>query len=153
MILAGNTVPDKGISTPVLRDGYARYGSLGPLGNTHERGDLGLFYFPACGSDSCWSGMISKEQATELNAPNLSYLVIPVGDRLFFLYNSFIRNESLYASTTILNPRGDMVGQEGVFFWKMKNTLDFQQSRQISANEVVVPYALFQRRGFAVIRF
>jgi len=152
-VLAENMVPDKGVSAPALRDGYAKYSLLGPLGSTHERGDLGMFYFPACRTDSCWSGMISKEQVTELNAPNLSYLVMPVRDRLFFLYNSFIRNTDPYASTTILDTRGEVLPDEGVFFWKLKNILNFQQSRQISNDEVVVPYAEFQRRGFAIIRF
>jgi hypothetical protein len=152
-VLTDNVIPDKGISFPVLHDGYARYGLLGPMGDTHGRGDLGLFYFPAGRRDSCWSGMLSKEQITEMNAPNLSYLVVPERDKLFFLYNSFIRNDLQYASTTVLDPKGDLLQEGGVLFMKLKNTLDFQQSRQISGNEVVVPYGPFQRRGFAVIRF
>lgn len=152
-VLANNVIPDSGSIFPVVRDGYARSGLLGPMVNTHVRGDLGLFFFPAGKHDSCWSGMLSKEQITEMNAPNLSYLMVPVGNRLVFLYNSFIRTDYQYATTTILDPRGDLMAEDGVIFWNIRKGLDFQQARQISASEVIVPYALMQRRGFADIRF
>jgi hypothetical protein len=153
-MLTNNIIPDSGSIFPVVvRDGYARYGLLGPMVNTHVRGDLGLYFFPAGKRDSCWSGMLSKEQVTEMNAPNLSYLMMPVRDRLVFLYNSFIRNDNQYATTTILDPRGELMAEDGVIFWNIRKGLDFQQARQISASEVIVPYALMERKGFADIRF
>jgi hypothetical protein len=154
-ILTDNSIPEKGIVNPAVHDGYARYGILGALGGTHGRGDLGLFYFPAGREDSCWSGIFHKEQTTELSAQNLSYMMVPVRDKLVFLYNSYLRNMDSYtsASATVLTPRGEVVADEGVLFWQFKMPLDFQQSRQISPNEVVVPYGEFHRKGFALIRF
>jgi hypothetical protein len=143
------------VRRPVIRDGYAKYRTLAALGGSHERGDLGLFYFPAGRGDSAWSGMISKEQVTELNSPNLSYLMVPVRDKLFFLYNSFYRGEDPYATTTILDHRGELLPDAGVLFWKFRNTnLHFQQSRQISQEEVVIPYDnYYKRSGFAIVHF
>ncbi len=135
------------------RDGYTRYNTLAGIQKNFERGDLNLFYFPAHSKDSCWSGMINKTQTTELNAPDLSYLVMPVKDRLFFLYNSFLRNDDQYASSTILDPQGNLQSTEGVIFWKFNNTLSFQQSIQITETEVAIPYEKNQRKGFAIIRF
>ncbi|HEX9513900.1 MAG TPA: hypothetical protein VF939_25590 [Puia sp.] len=154
-LFAENNIPDNGVRRPVLRDGYAKYRTLGPLGGSHERGDLGLFYFPSSRGDSAWSGMISKEQVTELNSPNLSYLMVPVRNKLFFLYNSFFRGEDPYATTTILDHRGELLPEAGVLFWKFKKTnLHFQQSRQISEEEVVIPYDNYYRRnGFAIVHF
>lgn len=154
-LLTDNSIPERGIIDPAVRDGYARYGILGALGRTHDRGDLGLFYFPAGREDSCWSGIFHKEQNTELSAQNLSYMMVPVKDKLVFLYNSYLRSMDSYASAsaTVLTPKGEVVPDEGVLFWQFKMPLDFQQSRQISPNEVVVPYGEFHRRGFALIRF
>jgi len=155
-LLTTYDIPNNGgVRLPVLRDGYARYRTLGGLGDSHARGDLGMFYFPASRGDTCWSGMISKEQVTELNSPNLSYFMVPVRDKLVFLYNSFFRGEDPYATTTILDHRGDVIPDAGVLFWKFKNTnLHFQQSRQISEEEVVIPYDNnYRRNGFAIIHF
>lgn len=152
-LFGGGPIPDKGVPSPVIRDGYARYPTLGGLGKAHERGDLGLFYFPGGKQDSCWSAMISQEQVTEMNAPNLSYLAIPVSDKLVFLYNTLFRNDDLYASTTIIDQQGNRISSEGIVFWKVRHTLQFQQSRQISENEVVVPYENNRRKGFAVVKF
>jgi hypothetical protein len=151
--LFSNANLEAGIRFPLLQDGYARYSTLAGLGAEHGRGDLGLFYFPAVRKDSCWSGLISKEQVTELNAPDLSYLVVPVKDRLFFLYNSPMRNGDLFGTSTIIDHQGKPLSGEGVIFWEFNNILLFQQSRQISANEVAVPYQKYQRDGFAIIRF
>lgn len=140
---------------PGTREGYARYRSMS-VPPDHERGDLSLYYFPAIRGDSTWSGMISKEQVTELNSPNLSYMVIPMRGHLFFLYNSFVHGESLYATTTVINPRGELVSDQGILFWHLKNTLSFQQSRQIAPDEVVIPYDRIDRQGrigFAVVLF
>ena len=141
-----------GIRAPLLEDGYARYGFLAGLGEEHGRGDLGLFYFPAVRSDSAWSGLMRKEQITEFNAPDLSYLVVPVKDKLFFLYNSSFRNGN-HGASTIIDHQGKPLSGEGVLFWQIRNSLRFQQSRQISANEVAVPYGNYQPEGFAIIRF
>ncbi|HMH21927.1 MAG TPA: hypothetical protein VK563_09125 [Puia sp.] len=142
-----------GVRFPLMQDGYARYSELRGLGGAHGRGDLSLFYFPGNRKDSCWSGLISKEQVTELNAPDLSYLVVPVKNKLFFLYNSFIREGVQYGNATIIDHQGNLMSGEGVIFWQFSNTLLFQQSRQISSDEVAVPYEKNQRRGFAIIRF
>jgi len=142
-----------GVRFPFMQEGYARYSELRGLGDVHGRGDLSLFYFPAGQKDSCWSGLISKEQVTEMNAPDLSYLVVPVKGRLFFLYNSFIRNGVQYASATIIDHQGNPMPGEGVVFWQFKNNLLFQQARQISPGEVAIPYEKNQRNGFAIIRF
>jgi hypothetical protein len=56
-------------------------------------------------ADSIWSGIINKEQVTELNSAYLSHLAIPYEDRLFLLYNSYFRNEEQYGSTTILDKK------------------------------------------------
>lgn len=158
-LFAANSIPDPGtgpspdkLGASVARQGYARYRSMGQP-STHERGDLSLYYFPAGRGDSCWSGMISKEQVTELNSPNLSYFVVPMKDRLFFLYNSFVKNENLYATTTVVDNKGKLVSDQGILFWRLRNTLAFQQSRQLSADEVVIPYDKLGRVGFAVIMF
>ena len=154
LLFASNNIPDrKRAKPPALHDGYARVSVLGDMGDEHGRGDLSLFYFPGHRADSCWSAMLSKEQTTELNAPNLSYFVMPIGGRLFLLYNSFFHNESQYGTTTILDHQGGVVMDEGIMFWKFKNSLRFQQARQISENEVVIPYDNFGRTGYAVVRF
>ena len=120
----------------------------------YNRGDLCLFYFPARDTDSCWSGIIDKEQITEFNSPYLSYLVVPVKDRLFLLYNSFFRNnETQYGNTTILDYKGNQMTEQGLIYSKLSNILNFQQARQISDDEVAIPYENFKRAGFAIIRF
>jgi hypothetical protein len=162
LLFAANAIPDRGIGPSVLqrpprvtKEGYARYRSMS-VPPDHERGDLSLYYFPAIRGDSCWSGMISKEQVTEMNSPNLSYMVLPMRGHLFFLYNSFVHGENLYATSTVINPRGELVSDQGILFWHLKNTLSFQQSRQIAPDEVVIPYDRIDRQGrigFAVVLF
>jgi hypothetical protein len=146
------------ISTPPLlssinQDGYTRYDKLAGGRGTFERGDLNLFYLPASSADSCWSGILDKEQITELNSPDLSYLTLPINNRLFFFYNSFFGGSGQFGSTTILDNQGNLQTEGGGAFWKFKNILDFQQSRQITANEIAIPYANSRRNGFAIIRF
>jgi hypothetical protein len=155
MIPTSNNVPEKAVRSPALHDGYARYPSLCGLGMDHLRGDLGIFYFPGRRADSCWSAMLSKEQTTELNSPNLSYFAVPMGDRLFLLYNSFFRNENPYGSTTVLDHQGDVLSDAiSPMFWKFRTILQFQQARQISEDEVVIPYNnYYGRSGFAVVKF
>jgi hypothetical protein len=144
--------PSSRLRPPPARYGYARYPSPVNL-PFHDRGDLSLYYFPGYRGDSCWSGMISQEQVTELNSPNLSYRIVPLQDKLFCLYNSFVRNDNLYASSTVLNPKGQLVTDQGVLFWGLKTVLDFQRARQVSPDQVIVPYDHFSRTGFAVILF
>ena len=106
-------------------------------------------------------GMISQEQVTELNSPSLSYTVVPLQDKLFFLYNSFVHGQSMYASTTVINQQGELVSDEGILFWGLKNTLNFQQSRQMAPDQIVIPYDRYLngsgnvqgRIGFAVVQF
>src|SRR5262249_48350000 len=139
----------------VNRDGYTRYDRLSGPRALYNRGDLSLFYFPAHTNDSCWSGIIDKEQVTEFNTPYLSYLVMPINKRIFFLYNSFYKENDDYqfGNATILDYKGNLVIDEGMVYWKLKNTLDFQLSHQIELNEVAIPYENFKRKGFAIVRF
>lgn len=155
LMIPVSNIPTKSLRSPALHDGYARFPSLGGLGVEHLRGDLGLFYFPCKRGDSCWSAVLSKEQTTELNSPNLSYFMVPMGDRLFLLYNSFFRNENPYGSTTVLDHQGDVLSDAiSPMFWKFKTILQFQQARQISWDEVVIPYNnYYGRSGFAVVKF
>jgi len=162
-LFAANGIPNPGMGPSVgrpggsvTREGYAKYRTLnGPI--DHERGDLSLYYFPAVRGDSSWSGMIGKEQVTELNSPNLSYMVVPVRDNLLFMYNSFVHGESLYASSTIINRQGALLSSEGILFWGLRKTLNFQQSRQIAPDKIVIPYDRFRngsyngKIGFAVV--
>jgi hypothetical protein len=138
------------VKAPPARFGYARYAS--PMNIPyHDRGDLSLYYFPSMRGDSTWSGMISEDQITELNSPNLSYMIVPFQDRLFCLYNSFVHNDQLYAASTVLNRKGQLVTDQGVLFWGLKTPLDFQRSRQVSQDQVVVPYQRLGRPGFVVV--
>jgi hypothetical protein len=137
------------------RNGYTRYNRLGGTRRSYERGDLCLFYFPAHRTDSCWSGIINEEQVTDFNTPNLSYLVVPLNQKLFFLYNSFFRytEQQQFGNSTILDYRGNLLSDEGLVYWRYKNTLLFQRSRQIAENEVGLRYENLNRTGFAIIRF
>ncbi|HLI93132.1 MAG TPA: hypothetical protein VKU83_05970 [Puia sp.] len=158
LMFAENNIPDPDegpsaghrVKVPAPHYGYARYSA--PMNIIyHDRGDLSLYYFPSMRGDSTWSGMISEEQITELNSPNLSYMIVPFGDKLFCLYNSFVHSEQLYAASTVLNRKGQLVTDQGVLFWGIKTPLDFQRSRQISPHEVVVPYQRLGKPGFVVV--
>jgi len=135
----------------VNRNEYTRYSNLAGSRTAFDRGDLSMFYFPWTRNDSCWSGIINKEQTTEITSSYLSYVFLPREDKLFFLYNEFYRNSNQYSNTTVLDQRGNTV-EEGVVYWKMKNNLVFQKARQISANELAIPYERNGRNGFAIIR-
>lgn len=134
-------------------DGYARFNKLVSVVNAYHRGDLSLFYFPAQKKDSCWSGLISKEQTTDMNSPSLSYLFIPTKDRMALLYNSLYKNGEQYGTSTFLDNHGNSLNDGGVIFWKFNTPLNFQQAIQIDGNEVAVPFKYNQRNGFAIIRF
>jgi hypothetical protein len=164
-LFASNDIPDPTagpsparIRVPEPKYGYARYNApANPV--YHDRGDLSLYYFPGSRKDSSWSGMISQEQVTEFNSPNLSYMFLPMQDRIVFLYNSYIHGEKMYASTTVIDPRGEQVTNEGILFWGLKNTLDFQSSRQVAPDQIVIPYDIYVngnangKVGFAVVLF
>jgi hypothetical protein len=135
----------------VNRNEYTRYGNLAGSRTAFDRGDLSMFYFPWTRNDSCWSGIINKEQTTQITSSYLSYVFLPREDKLFFLYNEFFRNNNQYSNTTVLDQNGNSV-EEGVVYWKMKNNLVFQKARQISANELAIPYERNGRNGFAIIR-
>lgn len=153
LVFANNIITNTSQSHTINRDEYTRcQGLKGTIGK-YNRGDLNLFYLPADEKDSCWSGIIDKEQTTELNSPYLSYLVVPVKNKLIFLYNSLFRNNRQFGSTIILDHFGNQITDEGVVFWKYNITLDFQQSRLISESEVAIPFEKSQRNGFAIIRF
>ena len=148
-----NSITATDDQAPVSKDEYTRYNTLaGPKVN-YSRGDLSVFYFPASKEDSCWSGIINKEQVTELNSSYLSYLVVPVGNKLFFLYNSYLRNNNQYGTTTVLNFRGEELDDTGIVYSKFNNSLQFQKARQIGENEIAVPYKNSDRNGFAIIKF
>ena len=152
LLFADNSIQHTTGPMPMVKNGYMRYDHLGDPGRPHGRGDLNLFFFPAARNDSTWSGMINQEQITELNTPSLSYLVMPSNGKLFFLYNSLWRNMDLYPSATIIDNRGYELAGEGIVFNKFRNILNFQESRQIDANEVAVAYNKLQGYGFAIIR-
>ena len=133
------------------RNEYTRYSNLVGGRNSFDRGDLTMYYFPGTSKDSCWSGIINKQQITEVGSSYLSYVFLPREDRLFFLYNELFRNSDQYGNTTVLDQKGNVL-DEGVVYWKIKNTLVFQKARQISENELAIPYQKNARSGFAIIR-
>jgi hypothetical protein len=152
-LLANNTITNTPVRFPINANGYTRYNNTGAISDNYGRGDLSLFYFPGHSADSCWSGFINKKQITELNAPALSYLFIPLQDKLIFLYNSVERDGDPFGCTTVLDPQGNQISDREVISWKSDQSLLFQQSLQITKNEVAVPYSRNQQKGFAIIRF
>ena len=140
-------------STPgdVNKNEYTRYSNLAGGRNAFDRGDLTMYYFPGTSKDSCWSGIINKQQMTEITTSYLSYVFLPREDKLFFLYNEIFRSSNQYSNTTVLDQRGNPL-DEGVVYWKVKNNMVFQKARQISENELAIPYEKNSRTGFAIIR-
>jgi hypothetical protein len=132
------------------KNDYTRYNNLAGTKELYDRGDLSMYYFSATGKDSCWSGIINKEQSTELNRGNLSYVFLPSDDKLFFLYNSF-RSSNHYSSSTILDINGNPLN-EGLVYWNIRSTLLFQKARQISDKEIAVPYERNAGNGFAIVK-
>jgi hypothetical protein len=150
---ASNSISSMLKSPSFNKDGYTRYDKLGGTRKMYQRGDLCMFYFPGKRGDSCWSGIVNKEQTTEFNLPWLSYLVVPIQQKLFFLYNSFFRSEARYGNSTVLDYKGNLINDEGLVYWKLGHTLSFQQSRRISDNEMAIPFENNRKFGFAIIRF
>ncbi len=130
---------------------YTRYGNLSGKQREYDRGDLSLYYFPAAGQDSCWSGLLNKAQTGELNSSFLSYACMPVEGKIIFLYNNLSYRDTKHSSTTILNGNGEAL-DEGVVFWRPGILLDFQKARPLAARELAVPYEGSRGPGFAIIR-
>ncbi|MFT3932108.1 MAG: hypothetical protein QM726_00720 [Chitinophagaceae bacterium] len=150
LFASNNTAPTY---FPINANGYTRYSTANKLKDNCNRGDLSMFYFPGRRTDSCWSGFINKKQITELNAPSLSYLFVPLPDKMIFIYNSSERDDYPFGCTTALDTQGNLVNDREMIAWKNDQSLIMQQSQQITENEVAIPYARNGRKGFAVIRF
>jgi hypothetical protein len=131
--------------------GYMLARGLSPLSIVRNRGDLNIFYFPGVSRDSTWSGIIATEQQAENNNPDLSYLLMPVKNKLYLIYNSPEGFADPIATTTTLNSHGETT-DDALVFWKMDKLLNFQNARRISNDEVSVPYRSNQQAGFAIIR-
>ena len=153
ILFASSSSTSTPIYFPINANGYTRYNNTSAIKNNYGRGDLSMFYFPGRSKDSCWSGFINKKQITELNAPALSYLFVPLQDKLIFLYNSVERDEDPFSCTTALDPQGNLVADREMISWKGDQSLLIQQSLQITQNEIAVPYTRNGRKGFAIIRF
>jgi hypothetical protein len=134
----------------VNKKGYTRFGNLSVTRRAFERGDLYVHYFPVQRSDSSWSGLINITQTGELNAACLSYACMASKGKILFLYNSSSFGFDRF-STTTLNQKGYSL-DEDLVFWKGSNIMNFQRSRQIGTEELVVPYERNRLQGFAVIR-
>ncbi len=130
---------------------YSLNRGLSPLYSVRNRGDLNIFYFPGVSKDSTWSGIISMEQHAETNNPELSYLLMPVKNKLYLIYNSPEGFTDPVATTTTLNAHGEAT-DDALIFWKMDKLLNFQNARLFSSDEVSVPYRNNQQAGFAIIR-
>ena len=129
--------------------GYSLKHGLSPIPFVKNRGDLNLFYFPVISNDSVWSGVLNMEQQTEINNPDLSYLLVPAKTRLYIIYNSPDGFSDPLATTTTLNLHGQPT-DGALIFWKMDRLLNFQRAHVFSAREVAVPYR--NDAGFAIIR-
>lgn len=134
-----------------FKQGYTLNRGLSPIPNVRNRGDLNLFYFPAVSKDSVWSGILEMEQHAETNNPDLSYLLVPVKNKLYIIYNSLAGFSDPLATTTTLNKRGETT-DDGLIFWKMNKMLNFQNAHRFCSGEVAVPYLNSQPSGFAIIR-
>jgi hypothetical protein len=134
-----------------IKDGYTLTPGLNPIPFVQHTGDLNLFYFPAIRKDSVWSAVLDTEQHTEQNSPDLSYLTIPMRNKLYIIYNRPDGYSNALATTTSLNIHGQTT-DDALIFWEMKKLLNFQRSRRIATDEVAVPYMNNQQSGFAIIR-
>lgn len=150
MLLANFSGSETGM-TRLNENGYTLKKGLDGIRSVFDRGNLTMFYFPLKARDSTWSGILTTEQTTELNAPALSYLVFPVKNKIYIIYNNLIRAADDLNTATTLGINGQPTG-DGVIFWKMDEMLDFQKARRISAEETAVPFKGNQRSGFALIK-
>lgn len=133
------------------KPGYTLNHGLSPIPIVRNRGDLNMFYFPAIQKDSTWSGVMEMEQHAETNNPDLSYLFVPAGNKLYVVYNNMEGYADPLATTTTLN-KGGQVLEDALIFWSMNKKLNFQKSRRFAENEVAVPYLGAVENGFAIIR-
>ena len=150
---ASNSITSSLKAASLNKNGYTRYDKLGGTRKIYQRGDLSMFYFPGKKGDSCWSGIVNKEQITEFNMPWLSYMVVPLQQKLFFLYNSFFKAEVRYGNSTVLDFKGNLIEDEGPVYWRLGNLLDFQRAKRLSDSEMAMPYEHNRQYGFAIIRF
>jgi hypothetical protein len=134
-----------------IKQGYTLNRGLSPIPFIQNRGDLNLFYFPAVSKDSTWSAILDMEQQPEINNPDLSYLLVPVKNKLYIIYNSLEGYSNLLATTTTINKSGQPT-EDGLVFWEIKKMLNFQKSRRFDTDEVAVPYKNNPQSGFAIIR-
>jgi hypothetical protein len=152
-IMFANNIATNNYLSYINKDEFTKYNTLAGPRSNYNRGDLSLFYIPAGREDSSWSGLINKAQITDLNSSYLSYFVMPANGKLFFLYNTSTWNESQFGSTTVLDYQGHELIDDGILFSKINYTILFQKARQISANEIMIPYQRYKLDGFAVVRF
>ena len=134
-----------------LKEGYTLNKGLTPIPYVQNRGDLNLFYFPAVSRDSTWSGIMEMEQQPEINNPDLSYLLVPIKNKLYIIYNSMEGYSNSLATTTTLNKSGQPT-DDALVFWKIKKLLNFQYAHRFISEEVAVPYKSNQQSGFAIIK-
>ena len=151
VFLAANFAGNENKLSQLNINGYTQKKGLQGIRSVFNRGNLTMFYFPVKPKDSTWSGIINTEQTTELNSPSLSYLVFPVKNRVYIIYNSVIRTSDEFSTAITLNVNGRQT-DDALIFWKMNRILNFQESRRISSDEVAVPYRNNQQTGFAIIR-
>jgi hypothetical protein len=142
---------ESGTGKDEIKQGYTLNRGLSPIPTIRNRGDLNLFYFPAVSRDSTWSGILDIEQHAETNNPDLSYLLMPVKNKLYLIYNSLDGFTDPIATTTTLNIHGETT-DGALVFWKMNKMLNFQNAHRFSADEVAVPYLNNRQGGFAIIR-
>jgi hypothetical protein len=133
------------------KQGYTLNRGLSPIPYVRNRGDLNLFYFPGLRQDSTWSGVLDMEQHTETNNPDLSYLLVPSGNKLYIIYNSGEGYADPLATTTTLNKGGQLL-DDALVFWKLNKMLNFQRSHRFAKDEIAIPYMNTGKNGFAVIR-
>jgi hypothetical protein len=150
VFLAANFSGPENSLSQLHTDGYTQRKGLQGIRSVFNRGNLTMFYFPLKPADSTWSGMINTSQTTELNSPSLSYLVFPVKNKVFILYNNLIRSADELGTTTTLNVKGQET-DDALIFWKMNRSLHFQDARRISTGEVAVPFSNNLQNGFAII--
>jgi hypothetical protein len=149
-LLANYSEPNPGKEQ--TKQGYTLNRGLSPIRSVRNRGDLNLFYFPSVSKDSTWSGIMEMEQHSESNNPELSYLLVPVKNKLYIVYNSLDGFTDPLATTTTLNIHGQATN-DALIFWKMDNMLNFQHSHRFSTTEIAIPYMNNQHTGFAIIKF
>jgi hypothetical protein len=62
-----------------------------------------------------------------------------------------VRADNLFPASTVLNGQGRLITDQGVLFWGLKSTLDFQRLRQVAPDQVVIPYMHYGKTAFAVV--